>query len=342
VTARRSARHLAGVPRPPLVALVALVSLLVSGCDASHRRPAPAARTLVVYNAGSLARPLRAALDTFAMREGVDVQQESAGSLETARKLTELGKVPDLIALADHELFPRVLMPEHVAWYARFARNRMVLAYTPRSRFADEIATENWSRLLLRPGVEVGRADPDLDPNGYRTLLAMQLAERHYREPGLAARLLAAAPARNVRPKEADLVALLQAGELDYAWSYESIARGAGLRFVELPSAVDLGDPEREAEYAAATIAVRGRSIADTVVMRGTPIVYGFSVPRGAPHAALAERLAAFLLSPEGRRVMTAAQLDVLERPQLVGGAVPAAIREAAALGDSPRLEPVR
>jgi len=43
---------------------------------------------LVVYNAGSLARPLRAALDTFAARERVRIEQESAGSLESARKLT--------------------------------------------------------------------------------------------------------------------------------------------------------------------------------------------------------------------------------------------------------------
>ncbi|MBL8965174.1 MAG: hypothetical protein JNK70_14080, partial [Phycisphaerae bacterium] len=31
---------------------------------------------LVVFNAGSLARPIRAALDTFARREGVRVAQE--------------------------------------------------------------------------------------------------------------------------------------------------------------------------------------------------------------------------------------------------------------------------
>ena len=41
-------------------------------------------RTLVVFNAGSLALPLRAALDSFAAREDVTVQQENAGSLETA------------------------------------------------------------------------------------------------------------------------------------------------------------------------------------------------------------------------------------------------------------------
>src|SRR5688572_10606762 len=89
---------------------------------------------LVVFNAGSLARPLRAALDTFALREGVRFEQEQAGSLETARKLTELGRVPDVIALADYEVFPQLLVPEHATWYAKFARNRMVLAHRSEER----------------------------------------------------------------------------------------------------------------------------------------------------------------------------------------------------------------
>src|SRR5687767_12664544 len=66
--------------------------------DASGRTDESATQEtgpLVVYNAGSLARPIKAALDTFAAREDVRVEQESAGSLETARKLTELGKIPD-------------------------------------------------------------------------------------------------------------------------------------------------------------------------------------------------------------------------------------------------------
>ncbi|MGA1361180.1 MAG: substrate-binding domain-containing protein, partial [Gemmatimonadaceae bacterium] len=199
--------------------------LLVSGllaCGGERGRASD--EVLVVFNAGSLARPIRAALDTFAARTGVRIEQESAGSLESARKLTELGKIPDLIALADAEVFPRFLMPTFLDGYVEFARNRMVLAYTDRSRFAKEITAENWWQILQRPGVETGRSDPQLDPNGYRTLLVWQLAERYYAQPGLGAALERVHPARNVRPKEADLVGLLEAGEFDYIWSYESMA----------------------------------------------------------------------------------------------------------------------
>ena len=308
----------------PIVRVVAV--LAVVACRGEGSGTDRADEALVVYNAGSLARPLRTALDSFAARTGTLIEQESAGSLETARKLTELGKIPDLIALADYRVFPELLMPAQVRWYAAFARNRMVLAHTSRSRFANEITPDNWWEILLRPGVETGRSDPNLDPNGYRTLLVFQLAERHHRRPGLARELLSAAPARNVRPKEVDLVALLQAGELDYIWSYESVARAASLPFVRLPDAVDLGSATNAALYATAEVRVAGASRGDSITVRGEPIVYALSIPIGAPHPGLAERAVGFLLSADGARIMRSASLDVLDRPLITGDSVPAAI----------------
>jgi len=286
---------------------------------------APALRaqdaTLIVFNAGSLARPLRAALDSFARANPVTVQQENAGSLETARKLTELHRIPDVIGLADHEVFEQLLMPQYVSTYYEFARNRMVIAYTPKSHGAAEISDVSWPRILQQPGVETGRANPALDPNGYRTLLVLQLAERFYAQPGLARRLLDAMPARNIRPNEAALVGLLQAGELDYIWSYESIAQAAGLRYVHLPPQIDLGDPTLAGEYVKVSVTVPGRTPRDSVTFRGEPIVYGIAVPIAAPHRALAERFLAWLTSPDGVRVLRAASLDALDHPLAVRAA---------------------
>ena len=273
---------------------------------------------LIAFNAGSLARPLRAALDSFAAREKVTIQQENAGSLETARKLTDLGRVPDVIGLADHEVFEQLLMPRYVSEYYEFARNRMVLAYTPKSEFASEITGATWIDILLRTGVETGRADPALDPNGYRTLLVWQLAETFYQRPGLARRLLEATPPRNVRPNEAALVGVLQAGEFDYIWSYESIAQAAGLQYVHLPPEVDLGDPAMAARYAAVSVRVPGNTPKDTITFRGAPILYGVAVPDAAPHKALARRFLDWLLSADGVRVLRGAKLDALDHALLV------------------------
>ena len=290
--------------------------LAVSLASAAGCRDAPAdAPTVVVSYAGSLAHPFGPALAEYTRRTGVRVVTQSAGSLEAARRITELGDVPDLIALADEEVVARLLVPEHVATYTVFARNRMVIAYTPSSRHADALDSATWWQTLSRPDVEVGRSDPALDPNGYRTLLVLRLAERQYAEPGLEQAVLARSPARNVRHKSSDLVALLQTGALDYAFAYESVARSAGLRWLSLPSSIDLGDETHAAEYARVAVQVPGASPSDTITMRGAPIHFALAIPRRAPHAAEGERLRDFLLSPIGRRLLTKGGLDVVNAP---------------------------
>jgi molybdate/tungstate transport system substrate-binding protein len=272
---------------------------------------------------------MRAALDSFSAKTGVRYELESAGSLETARKLTELGKIPDIIALADEDVFPKVLMPTHATWYARFAENRIVLAYTDKSRFASEIDSTNWWQVLQRPGLEIGRSNPDLDPAGYRTLMVFQLAERMYATEGLAAALERSAHRRNMRPKEIELVALLESGDLDYAWFYESMARASGVRYVRLPDAIDLSSTEQRDTYAQVSVRVIGASVRDTVTMRGAPIRYAFSIPVKAGHGALAERFSAFLLSDDGKRALEGQFLGTLAHPDAVGDGVPATVQQA-------------
>ena len=299
---------------------------LITACGGTDVAPEG---PLVVFTAGSLARPMRAALDSFSAKTGVRYELESAGSLETARKLTELGKIPDVIALADEDVFPKVLMPAHATWYARFAENRIVLAYTDKSRFASEIDSTNWWQVLQRPGLEIGRSNPDLDPSGYRTLMVFQLAERMYATPGLAATLERTAHRRNMRPKEIELVALLESGDLDYAWFYESMARASGVRHVRLPDAIDLSNTDLRDTYAQVSVRVIGASVRDTVTMLGAPIRYAFSIPLKAAHGALAERFSGFLLSEDGKRALQGEFLATLARPDAVGDGVPATVQQA-------------
>lgn len=312
------------VPRAYLLLLP-----LILACG-SAERSAPAGRdSLVVFGAASLTAPLRAAMDTFAARSGAVVQEEHGGSLELARRITELGRVPDVIALADHEVFPELLMPRELSWYATFARNRMVIAYTDRSRHASEATTANWRSLLLRDDVLVGRTDPVLAPAGYRALLVYALAETFYHQPGLAARLAARTPLRQLRGNAAELAALLSAGELDYIVEYESLARAQHFRFLTLPVEIDLGDAAHASAYASARVRVANAAGKDSVTRTGAPILYGISVPRRAPHGDIGTRFVAFLLSPDGRAIFRRANVDALDTPTFVGDSVPAALRPA-------------
>jgi molybdate/tungstate transport system substrate-binding protein len=304
-------------------ALLAFAALAASSHDAHTREPG----VLLAMNAASITRPMHAVLDSFAAKTGAKYALEPGASLEVARRITELHRTPDVVLLADPEVFPQLLMPQHVEWYALFARNRIVLAYTPGSKGADRVNGTNWRTVIAQPGVEIGRADQNTDPSGYRTLLTMQLAEQHYHEPGLYARLLAAAPARNVRPREADQVALLQTHELDYIWTYQNLAENDGLKFVKLPDEIDLGAPADSALYAKSETRVLGKRPGDTLTVRGAPILFALSIPVQAENKVLAERFVEYMLSAEGRRIMRAQHLDMLDRPVGLGTRVPPFVR---------------
>jgi molybdate/tungstate transport system substrate-binding protein len=279
-----------------------------------------------VFNAGSLAKPFSELLRAFkAKYPDVVPAQENSGSLEAARKITELGKVPDVLAVADYSVIPKLLVPRFARWYALFARTSMVLAYTDQSLGAREISGKNWWQLLQRPDVRWGHSDPVLDPAGYRSQMVFQMAERYYRQPGLAARLEAAIPPRYIRPKSADLIALVEVGELDYAWEYEAVAKMHRLRYVALPPEINLGDTRLAGTYALASVRLPGasRSAGDSVVFRGEPIAYALTIPAAAPHPETAEAFVRFVFSPEGQAIVTANGFTVLEKPQLAGPGKP-------------------
>lgn len=282
-----------------------------------------AADTIVLFIAASLTKPMQATLDSYAARTKTVIQRESGASLEHIRKITELHRTPDLLLLADADVFPQFLVPKYASWYAEFARNRMVVAYTDKSKHAKDITPATWTKILSGSDVEIGRTDPNLAPVGYRTLLLFDLAEKHYKSPGLARTLIAHAPEKNIRPNAAELAALLAAGELDFIYDYQSVAESNGFRFIQLPPQIDLGDPKQAAYYQTVSVEVRGSTPGTKATFRGQPILYGATIPSASPHAKAAEDLYRYLTSPAGVAQLRAAHVDMLAQPVVVGKAAP-------------------
>lgn len=260
---------------------------------------------LVIFHAGSLTVPVDKLTEAFQERHhDVTFETEGAGSRTTARKVSELGRSADLVMSADYTVIDNLLIPDFADWNIRFARNAMVIAYTDHAKFADEISGDNWYDVLLRDGILYGHSDPDADPCGYRTLMVWQLAEEYYDEPGLFDRLDANCPPGNVRPKETDLLALLQSGDMDYAFSYRSIAVQHGLNLVQLPQQINLSMVEHADLYRHARVELTGSDPGETIVTQGKPIVYGVTVPKVAASPDLALDFVRFLLGPEGQSIM--------------------------------------
>ena len=271
----------------------------------TDRSAAATEQELIIFHAGSLTVPFREVSRAFNRKHpDVVVKAEAAGSRDSARKISDLGRPCDIFGSADCEVVTELLTPKHADFNIGFATNELAIAYTDRSRLRGRINADNWHEILLRSDVSFGRADPNRDPGGYRTMMAFQLAEQHYKRPGLAAKLARKGGTRYIRPKETDLLALLDSGDVDYLFTYRSVVRQHGLKLLRLPDRINLSSPKHAAFYRQAKVKVTGAQPGAMTVLRGAPIVYSVTVPRDPPNRKMAEAWVALLLSPEGRRII--------------------------------------
>lgn len=185
-----------------------------------------------------------------------DAAVEAHGSLAVRQLIVEGAREPDAVALADPSLFEGIADRPTL-----FATNALVVAVDPDSARAAAIR-DDWAAALAREEVRVGRTDPQIDPLGYRTILALKLAER----TGLADRR-EILDGSTVLP-ETELARALGSGKLDAAFTYRNMAVERGLPFVDLPDGVDFSDPARAETYGSVSLQLSDRTV------RGTPIRY--------------------------------------------------------------------
>jgi molybdate/tungstate transport system substrate-binding protein len=277
-----------------LPVLLVVLTLLCAG-------NALAKEKVTIFHAGSLTVPFaKIEADFEAAHPDIDIQREAGGSTKMARMISELGKPADIMASADFKVIDKSLIPDFADWNIRFATNQLVLCYTDQSKFAAEVDKDNWTDILARQGVSWGHSDPNLDPCGYRSLMVLQLAEIHTRQPGLYDRLLANRPKANVRPKSVELVSLLKTGNMDYAWEYLSVAVQHELKYVALDDHINLGNYKYDAFYAQAEVKVTGKKPGTWITRKGKSCTYGITLVKDAPNRDGAVAFLAYLLSPEG------------------------------------------
>jgi len=303
------------------ILMVVLLSVLSSGCMNSSSGSSEV--TLTVFHAGSLSVPLEGVEKAFSDREKdlgyrVTFHDEASGSVKAVRKVTDLGMKADVVAVADYSLIPELMMPNYTDFYVAFATNEIVIAFTNKSRYSNEINSSNWYEILSRKEVSFGFSDPNQDPCGYRSLMVMKLADYYYGRPvfrtlveentnvyfnGTTIIVPEEVQVKSdrlvIRPKEPDLTRLVESGSLDYYFIYRSVAEQHGLRYVELPEEINLKDLRLADHYG--KVKVHLGSTGKTI--RAKPIVYGVTVPKNAPHRELAMEFLRYLLSDEGREI---------------------------------------
>ncbi|MGP4014742.1 extracellular solute-binding protein [Saccharopolyspora sp. 5N708] len=303
-----------------LLCSAALVASCGSPSSPGADQAGPVSGTLVVNGAGTLARPFGAVIDAFkAQNPDVTVQSRFAGSVEVVRRATELGTPVDVVGVADYTLIPSEMFEaddgaRFADWYVGFASNRITFAYTDRSAGAAELTPENWYQVLSRPGVRIGRSNPDTDPSGYQVLQMLNLAQNYYGAPNLASGVLANSPPETMVGTETQLLPAVTSGQIDYLGIYRSDALQHDLRFIDLPAQIDLSDPAQAAAYEAVQLPTASG------VRTGRPIVYALTIPTNAPNPTAALRFIEFVLSPAGQQIMSDNGFTVVN-PAVSGGA---------------------
>ncbi|MCK9220046.1 MAG: tungstate ABC transporter substrate-binding protein WtpA [Bacteroidales bacterium] len=254
---------------------------------------------LIIFHAGSLSVPMKELAKEFKkLHPKVNILLESAGSVESARKITDLKKPCDIMASADYKVIDKMLIPQYSDWNIKFVSNEMCIVYSEKSRYANQINNKNWFNILLKDDVAFGRADPNSDPCGYRSVMTMQLAEKYYKQPNLVNRLTNK-DNNYIRPKEVDQLALLESQSVDYVFLYKSVAIQHHLKFLILPDEINLKLPKFTALYNTAIVPINGKEPGQKELMKGEPMIYGVTLLKTAPNKPAALAFLTFMLSKD-------------------------------------------
>jgi molybdate/tungstate transport system substrate-binding protein len=260
--------------------------------------------TVKVYYAGSLLNVMEHGIGPAFDREGGGrFQGVPGGSNKLASEIKNRAPSADVFISANPHVNEELMGSANgdlVSWYVAFAESPLVIGYNPSSRFAEDFKSKPWYEVLQQPGIRIGRTDPKLDPKGQLTLDLLQKAAQVYKTPNLSQKILGAPENQAQIFPEQDLVSRLQSGKLDVGFFYSTETARQNISAIKLPPETALG-----AHYTA-------------------------TVLKNASNPAGADGFLAFLLGPEGRKILERDGLELVT-PAVEGNAqkAPASMRSA-------------
>lgn len=256
-----------------LLSFTVLFSLLISGCRTEKNR-------LTIFCAPAYLPVLEAVTNEAETGLGLDLITEASGSQDACRKVTELGRKADILMLADSLLFS-ALLKNTCSFHIDIANDEVVLGVGTLAKYTDR-AENDWTDVLLRKDVRIGRVDENLGPIGYRTLLVWKL-QQNKENPGLYEKLLT--KTERTVDHVTQLTALLKAGDVDYGFVYRSICIGQDIRYIQLDPEVNLGSAEYDYSSARVTFNKMKSGTQKNITVIGAPITFGVTIPDEVLHS---------------------------------------------------------
>ena len=182
------------------------------------------------------------------------------------------------------------------------AHTEMVIAYSPKSRFAARLdaaanGKEEWWKILAEPGLRFGRTDPVADPQGRNIIFTMMLASKVYKQADLVEKILG--PTINEKQifTEPTVEARLQSGELDAASAYKIQPGPFNLPYIALPKEINLSGQNVHNEHPDITLTVGGKTYTPE------PLIYYCAVLKDAPNSKGAAAFAGWLKGDDAQGI---------------------------------------
>jgi len=182
------------------------------------------------------------------------------------------------------------------------AHTEMVIAYSPKSRFAAKLESasrgkSNVWEVLQEPGLRFGRTDPVGDPQGRNIIFTVMIAAKLNKQPDLVEKILG--PTINEKQifTEPTVQARLQSGELDAASAYKIQPGPFNLPYVTLPKEVNLSGQNVRAEHPEISLTVGGKTY------NPEPLIYYAAVLKDAPNKQGAAAFVEWLRGKEGQGI---------------------------------------
>ena len=277
-------------------------------------------KELRVFAAGSLAVPFKELNEKFEEKYNAKVYLETAGSIQTVKKISDLHMPGDIVAVADYNAIKEYLMPNYTSWFIKFAKNEIVLVYTSGSRYGGKINSQNWYEILENKEVRIGFSSPNDDPCGYRTLMALYLSDIYYgksifenvveNNTGIKiensvitvpddSSLLNGSTKIFIKQKSVDLLADLETGNIDYAFEYLSVAKQHNLNYIRFPDEINLSNSSLSSNYSKAVV-----KLADGKTVKGDAINYAITIPETSKNRELALEYIEMLIGDVGKNIL--------------------------------------
>ncbi len=282
----------------------------IAALAAGGRLLAAVADPVEVAYAGSMGSVMEGPVKTAAARSlRLEMRGHGQGASALAQLIVGGSLSPDVFISVTPGPMELVLRAGKAAGAVPVAATRMVIAYSPRSRFAPqfEAAREGkaeWWSVLESPGLRFGRTDPATDPQGRNIVFTMTLAAKKYGQPDLVAKVLGPLVNPQQISMETSVQSRLQSGELDAASAYRIQPGAFHLPFLDLPHDVDLSGGDVHARNPEVQLNAGGKTFFPE------PLVFYAAALKGAKNPVAAEAFVRWLTGAEAQGLLRGASYD--------------------------------